>query len=110
MTGEDQSAVRAALDGLIEEAAPDVSRVRKYGGTLYTLWPSQKEGQFCGVFAYKEHVQLALSEGARLSDPKNVLQGTGKFRRHVNFETVREIDANVIEGLLEQAVARLRKP
>ena len=42
MTGEDQSAVIAALDRLIEGVAPEVSRLAKYGGTLYTLWPEEK--------------------------------------------------------------------
>jgi hypothetical protein len=108
MTGEDQSAVIAALDRLIEGVAPEVSRLAKYGGTLYTLWPEEKEGQFCGVFPYKEYVQLSLSDGAVLADPAQVLQGTGKFRRHVNFASVESIDAVMISALLQEAAARSR--
>lgn len=108
MNAVDQDGITRALDRLIREAAPDVNLVPKYGGTLYTLWPDQKEGQFCGVFPYKDHVQLAFSEGAQLADPDGALTGTGKFRRHVNFASVSEIDAGVIAGLLKEAVARSR--
>jgi hypothetical protein len=99
--------VSAALDRLIEGVAPEVSRLAKYGGTLYTLWP-EKEGQFCGVFPYKEYVQLSLSDGAVLADPAQVLQGTGQFRRHVNFSSVESIDAVMISALLQEAAARSR--
>ena len=50
MTGEDQSAVIAALDRLIEGVAPEVSRLAKYGGTLYTLWPEKRKASFAGCF------------------------------------------------------------
>jgi hypothetical protein len=108
MNALEQDGVTGALDAIIRAVAPDVSLVPKYGGTLYTLWPEQKEGQFCGIFPYKAHVQLAFSEGAMLADPDRVLEGTGKFRRHVNFTAVSEIDEGVIAALLKEAVMRSR--
>lgn len=76
----------ARLDRIILEVVPDATRVSKYGGTLYTLAPDEKEGQFCGVFAYAKHVQLSFSRGDRLDDAAGMLAGTGKYRpRHLNF-------------------------
>ena len=66
------------LEDTILKAAPKATAVEKYGGLLYTLNPAEKEGQFCGVFEYTNHVQLAIGFGPQLDDPKNILQGTGK--------------------------------
>lgn len=104
MTPIDQDAIIQALDGLIRRVVPEVSLVPKYGGTLYTLRPDEKEGQFCGVFPYKAHVQLAFSEGTMLQDPAGALEGTGKLRRHVNFSGLEDIDDDVIAALIVEAV------
>ena len=104
MTPLDQDAITQALDGLIRAIVPEVSLVPKYGGTLYTLRPDEKEGQFCGIFPYKAHVQLAFSEGTALQDPAGALEGTGKLRRHVNFSALEGIDAEVVSALLVDAV------
>jgi len=104
MTGPEQDAIKDMLDSLIRQSAPNVSTVPKYGGILYTLHPEEKEDQFCGVFAYKDHVQLAFSLGTSLNDPQNLLQGTGKYRRHLNFSSVVEIDAEAVTRFLRQAV------
>ena len=76
----------------------------KYGGTLYTLRPNEKEGQFCGFFPYKDHVQLAFSNGVALIDPRQLLGGTGKLRRHVNFAALDQIDPEGLSELLDNAV------
>ncbi|MEP2532693.1 DUF1801 domain-containing protein [Shimia sp.] len=105
MNGLEQDAIVERLDQIIRQSAPDVETLRKYGGTLYTLKPDEKEVQFCGLFQYKDHVQLAFSNGAALKDPNQVLIGTGKFRRHINFSNLQQIDPNIIGGLIESAVA-----
>ena len=104
--GFEQDAIIERLDRIIRQTVPRVETVAKYGGTLYTLRPDEKEGQFCGVFPYKTHVQLAFSNGAALADPKQLLSGTGKLRRHINLSTLLEIDPESLAELLENA-ARL---
>lgn len=87
---------------VIKEAVPGVHTVAKYGGTLYTLQPSLKEGQFCGVFVYNHHVQISFSRGAELEDPKGLLAGQGKRRRHINFRSLEELDLEYLEQMLVQ--------
>lgn len=91
------------LDKLIRQAVPESKVVPKYGGNLYTLKPDEKEGQFCGVFIYKAHVQLAFSEGTSLNDPSRLLEGTGKYRRHINFRQSKDMDENAVAELIRQA-------
>ena len=91
------------LEDFIQQAIPKSTTVQKYGGTLFTLRPEEKEGQFCGVFLHKKHVQVSFSKGSELKDPKKLLSGTGKLRRHVNFTSADEIEFKDLEKLLKQA-------
>ena len=91
------------LEEFIQSCIPESSRVSKYGGTLFTLKPEEKEGQFCGVFVYSAHVQLSFSNGLQLKDERNILKGSGKSRRHVNFKSGEKIDYPYLKGLICQA-------
>lgn len=91
------------LEAFIQSCVPDSHRVGKYGGTLFTLKPEEKEGQFCGVFVYSAHVQLSFSNGPQLIDERQILKGTGKYRRHVNFKNREQIDFSYLKQLVCQA-------
>lgn len=97
------SALADELAALISATVPKSQTVKKYGGTLFTLKPDEKEGQFCGVFVHKAHVQISFSKGAQLDDPNNLLSGNGKLRRHVNVSDSSDIDTDGIKKLLKQA-------
>jgi hypothetical protein len=91
------------LDELILQAAPKSKTVPKYGGVLYTVKPDEKEGQFCGIFVYKNHVNLSFANGTSLKDPAGVLLGTGESRRHINFKSADEVDSKILLALLKQS-------
>lgn len=99
----DLIALAEEVELIIQTTIPKSSRIQKYGGTLFTLKPDEKEGQFCGVFIYKHHVQISFSKGARLQDEKKILSGSGKLRRYMNFATIDEIDLEATVDLLVQA-------
>lgn len=101
MTNAEKNALTHGLDELIRRAEPNVETVSKYGGLLYTIRPEEKEGQFCGVFVYKNHVQLSFANGTRLDDPKGILQGGGKYRRHISLTSPDELPNH------EQAILKL---
>ncbi len=103
MNETEKKIIAQMLDELVLRAAPDSRTVPKYGGMLYTLKPDDKEGQFCGIFVYKNHVNLSFANGTSLEDPAGVLLGTGKFRRHINFGSADEVDAKVLVALLKQS-------
>jgi len=96
-----------ALANEIEERikllVPKSETLQKYGGTLFTLHPDQKEGQFCGVFIYKKHVQISFSRGSELKDPNKLLQGSGKVRKHVNITSAQEASSAELNKLIKQA-------
>lgn len=68
-----------------------ISEEVKYGGILFA---SSKP--FCGIFSYAKHVSLEFSEGASLPDKRNLLEGEGKFRRHIKLLSQDDIAAKRI--------------
>lgn len=91
------------LEEYIQELVPKSETVKKYGGTLFTLRPEEKEGQFCGVFIQKQNVQISFSRGAELKDPGKILLGSGKKRRHINYASSAEVDYAELKKLIRQA-------
>ncbi|TWT80519.1 hypothetical protein CA13_19640 [Planctomycetes bacterium CA13] len=103
MTDAEKQNLVELLDSLVMAAVPKSNKVAKYGGTLYTLKPEEKEGQFCGVFPYKAHVQLSFAQGTSLDDPDGLLEGGGKFRRHLTYKILDDVDAKVVKRFVKAA-------
>ena len=103
MTESEKQNLVAWLHQQVLSAVPKATTVEKYGGTLFTLRPEEKEGQFCGVFACKAHVHLAFSRGVDLDDPQGLLEGGGKFRRHLNFRSADDVPAKDLRRFLKAA-------
>jgi hypothetical protein len=103
MTETEKKNLVELLDSLVMAAVPKSTKVPKYGGTLYTLKPDEKEGQFCGVFPYKAHVQLSFAKGVELEDPDGLLEGGGKIRRHLTYKSLDDVDAKIIRRFCKAA-------
>ncbi len=73
---------------LVMRVVPEAGEEVKYGGVLFSLSSS-----FCGVFAYSKHVSLELSQGALLPDGYGVLEGSGKFRRHIKLHEPADLES-----------------
>jgi hypothetical protein len=103
MSGSENRQLVALLHQVVSAAVPKASTVQKYGGTLFTQHPDEKHGLFCGIFSYKAHVQLSFALGAQLDDPDGLLEGNGKFRRHLNFRSLDDVDVESVQRLLKSA-------
>lgn len=75
-----------SLREVILDLAPSISEEVKYGGILFAA-----ERPFCGVFSYAKHVSLEFGAGASLPDKFKVLEGEGKFRRHIKLFSAEDI-------------------
>ncbi len=51
-----------------------------YGGIMFSL-----EEDLGGVFVYSKHVSFEFGQGYLFDDPLNLLEGKGKFRRHLKI-------------------------
>ena len=70
-----------------------------YGGIIFSL-----NEDFGGTFVSSKHVSFEFSKGYQMDDPKELLEGTGKFRRHLKISTVDEIKSKELLYFLKQAI------
>src|SRR6201986_1517834 len=58
---------------------------------------------FAYVNVFTAHVNVGFFQGASLRDPAHLLQGSGKFMRHVKLKPGTAIDAASLRKLIESA-------
>lgn len=61
------------------------------------------DAAFAYVNAFSRHVNVGFFGGATISDPAQLLQGTGKFMRHVKLAPGTDVDAAALRKLIEAA-------
>lgn len=66
------------------------------------------DAAFAYVNAFQAHVNAGFFRGAELADPAGLLEGTGKFMRHVKLRPDRGVDATALRKLIEAAYADMR--
>lgn len=78
---------------------PDIKEEVKYGGVLFGV-----NQHFCGIFSYNNHVTIEFSHGATLKDTYQVLEGKGKYRRHIKLTSNKDIQEKHLLPYLEMAL------
>ena len=66
------------------------------------------DAAFGYVNAFKAHVNVGFFRGAELYDPGDLLEGTGKFMRHVKLRPERDIDTAALTRLIETAYTDMK--
>ena len=102
--GEKQFEIVESVRLLLKRTIEPLTEEVKYGGILFTA-----DVQFCGVFAYKEHVSFEFSHGAKLNDSEGFLEGRGKSRRHIKLRNADDLSAKKLVLYLPLALAAARK-
>ena len=67
------------------------------------------DAAFAYVNAFKAHVNVGFFRGAEIADPEGLLEGTGRFMRHVKLRPDRDVDAAALMKLIEAAHARVKE-
>jgi len=99
LTHPDLHAIVQATRTQVRAVAPEATERVMYGGILFAA-----PEQFCGVFAYSAHVSMEFGQGAELKDPHHVLEGSGKFRRHIKLMTPGDIETKHLKDYIAQAL------
>ena len=72
------------------------------------------DAAFAYVNAFTAHVNVGFFRGAELVDPEGLLEGTGKYMRHVKVKPGSDVDAEALVELIDTAYTdmqgRLAKP
>ena len=63
---------------------------------------------FAYVDAFTSHVNVGFFHGDELPDPQGLLEGTGKFMRHVKLKPGEEVDAAALSALIGAAYRNVK--
>lgn len=66
------------------------------------------DAPFGYVNVFSSHVNVGFFRGASLPDPSGLLQGSGKFMRHVKLKPGTATDAASLRRLIERAYADMK--
>ena len=104
--GELGAMVRESF-ALLRSSGPDVCELMHDGCATACV----QDAAFAYVAVYKRHVSVGFFQGTELPDPVGMLEGRGKFMRHVKLRPGVGIDRSSLERLVSAAhrnvVARL---
>ena len=112
-----------AIDIWFEEQPDDLSAIARHwfdvmrgcGNDLRELIHDDQptacvgDAAFAYVDAFTAHVNVGFFRGAELADPAGLLEGTGKFMRHVKLRPDRPPDSRALKTLIETAYADMRR-
>lgn len=99
LLGDEQFSLVESVRKLVRKTIPSVTEEVKYGGILFASGV-----QFCGVFAYKQHVSVEFGSGAKIKDTAGHLEGGGKGRRHLKLHSADDIKAKALAHYLPLAL------
>ena len=90
------------LRNIIVSVAPDAVEVVRWGGLSY--FHAGRGGivsaGICQIGIHTDHVRLAFIHGAFLPDPRNLLEGSPKYKRFVRIETYEDAPWDYLRGLI----------
>jgi hypothetical protein len=66
------------------------------------------DAAFAYVNAFKAHVNVGFFRGAELADPGGLLEGTGKFMRHVKLRPDGDVDETTLRKLIKTAYTEMK--
>ena len=67
------------------------------------------DAPFAYVNVFSSHVNVGFFHGAAISDPARLLQGTGKFMRHVKLKPGTDVDTAALNLLITAAYADMKE-
>lgn len=67
------------------------------------------DSAFAYVNTFTAHVNVGFFHGNQLPDPKGLLEGTGKFMRHVKLRSEAEVDPENLKTLIKEAYLDVKK-
>jgi hypothetical protein len=97
MLNDDKYSILQKLREMVIQQFPEVGERIMYGGIMFSL-----EEDFGGVFVYKKHISFEFGNGATMKDPKGLLEGSGKLRRHLKFSSLSDITDKDVVFFLKQ--------
>lgn len=100
-TDEEKSSILKELREMVFTNFEETNEKIMYGGIMFS---NQRDENWGGVFAYKNHVSFEFTEGFKLQDPNNILDGAGKKRRHIKIKSLADIEEKKVESFIKETI------
>lgn len=93
--------VRALIPGAVELVYDN------YNALVIAFGPTERtSGLIVSIALYPRWVTLFFANGKDLPDPHRLLEGSGKFVRHIVLESAADLDRAPVRALVREAVRR----
>ena len=101
--------VRRLRDMVLDEH-PDAVEVVRLGdrAATYGLGPKKMSEGYAYILPHERWVNLGFYQGASLSDPETLLEGTGARMRHVKVHSEQAADSPALRALVAAALEERR--
>ncbi len=99
MFSDEQFDILQKLRSIVFNIYPKVNERMMYGGIMFSV-----ETDFGGVFVRKNYISFEFVNGFTFEDPDKLLEGTGKFRRHLKIKSLSDINNKKVDFFVKQAI------
>ena len=99
MFNDEQFNILQKLREIVFKAYPKTNERIMYGGIMFSL-----NDDFGGIFVRKNHVSFEFGNGFAMADPDKLLEGSGKFRRHLKIRSLSDIYDKKVSFFVKQSV------
>lgn len=96
----EKSDIFIELRQIIFEFFPKTEERIMYGGIVFFL----NDEMYSGLFLNKNHITLEFANGFLMKDPHAILEGSGKYRRHLKIMEMEDIANKEVRSFVQQAV------
>ena len=87
-----------AMREIVFNTYPETEEKIMYGGIIFSL----ETEDYGGLFVYKNHISFEFSDGYKFEDRKKLLEGNGKFRRHLKLRSLNDIRSKELPYFIKQ--------
>lgn len=95
---KDQAETLETLRDLILETVPQTEELFKWGQPVYAT-----EKNFAYLKSTKNHVNLGFFNFKKITDPSNLLEGTGKSMRHIKINNIADFNIDTLKEMIRQS-------
>ena len=99
LINDEQFNVLRKLREIVFNVNPKTNERIMYGGIMFSL-----NDDFGGIFVRKNHISFEFGNGFTMNDPDKLLEGKGKFRRHLKIRSLSDIDDKKVEFFVKQSM------
>jgi hypothetical protein len=99
LINDEQFNVLQKLREIVFNVNPKTNERIMYGGIMFSL-----NDDFGGIFVRKNHISFEFGNGFTMNDPDKLLEGKGKFRRHLKIRSLSDIDDKKVEFFVKQSM------